>query len=68
MAEDRNSYTVEEFCTAERMSRSMVYKLWKEGKGPKFYWVGTVRRISPEARIGWQRQLEAEAVSFVEGA
>ena len=59
MAEDRYSYTVEEFCEVERMSRSMLYKLWKEGKGPKFYWVGTVRRISHEARIEWQRQLEA---------
>jgi len=58
MAEDRTSYTVEEFCRAERMSRSMVYKLWKEGKGPKFYWVGTVRRISHQARIEWQQARE----------
>jgi hypothetical protein len=53
------SYTILEFCKAERISRAMVYKLWAQGQGPKFYWVGTVRRISPEARIEWQRQLEA---------
>ena len=52
------SYTVDEFCRAERMSRSMVYKLWKQGKGPK-YWVGNVRRITHQARIEWQRQMEA---------
>ena len=40
------SYTVDEFAASERMSRSMVYKLWKQGKGPRFYMVGTVRRIS----------------------
>ena len=37
----------------------MIYKLWSEGKGPRFYYVGTVRRISHEARLEWQRQLEA---------
>ena len=33
----------------------MVYK----GKGPRFYYVGTVRRISHDARIEWQRSMEA---------
>jgi hypothetical protein len=37
------SYTVDEFCAAERMSRSMVYKAWAEGWGPDFYWVGACR-------------------------
>ena len=53
------SYTVDEFAASERMSRSMVYKLWKQGKGPRFYMVGTVRRISHQARIDWQREREA---------
>ena len=54
------SYTVDEFAEAERMSRSMVYKLWSQGQGPRFYMVGTVRRISEEARQEWRRQLEAK--------
>ena len=53
------SYTVDEFAEAERMSRSMVYKLWSQGQGPRFYMVGTVRRITHEARLEWHRQLEA---------
>jgi hypothetical protein len=53
------SYTVDEFCAAERISRSMLYKLWKEGQGPRFYYVGNVRRITHEARLEWQRQMEA---------
>jgi hypothetical protein len=56
------SYTVDEFCEAERLSRSMIYKLWQQGQGPRFYMVGSVRRISHDARIEWQRQLEAASV------
>ena len=55
------SYTVDAFAASERMSRSMVYKLWKQGKGPRFYMVGTVRRISHQARIDWQREREADS-------
>ena len=44
---DFQSYTVKGFCAAERISRGMLYKLWSEGKGPHYYLVGTVRRISP---------------------
>ena len=59
------SYTVDEFAKAERLSRSMIYKLWSQGQGPRFYMVGSVRRISHEARIEWQGQLE-EAAAAVE--
>jgi hypothetical protein len=55
------SYTVDEFCTAERMSRSMLYKAWAEGWGPRFYLNGICRRITHEARLEWQRQREAAA-------
>jgi hypothetical protein len=57
------SYTVDEFAKAERMSRSMLYKLWAQGEGPRFYYVGSVRRITHQARIKWQRQLEKAASS-----
>ena len=55
------SYTVATFCAAEDMSRSMLYKLWSQGHGPRFYYVGTVRRITEEMRREWQRKFEAEA-------
>jgi hypothetical protein len=44
------SYTVDEFCRVERMSRSALYKQWQQGKGPRFYLVGNSRRISAQAR------------------
>ena len=40
------SYTVDEFCKTERMSRSMLYKLWSPGQGPRWYYHGKARRIS----------------------
>ena len=54
------SYTVDEFAKAERLSRSMVYKLWSEGKGPLIL----PRRICPahlpRACIEWQIAREEE--------
>jgi hypothetical protein len=55
------TYTVDEFCAAERMSRSMLYRAWAEGWGPDFYWVGVTRRITHRARLAWQAQREAVA-------
>jgi len=57
------SYTIDEFCKAERISRAMLYKLWSQCKGPRFYYVGTVRRISHEARLDWHQQCEGTAKS-----
>jgi hypothetical protein len=57
------SYTIDEFCKAERISRAFLYKLWAKGNGPRYYLVGTVRRISHQARLEWHRQLEAAAES-----
>jgi hypothetical protein len=59
------SYSVDGFAEAENISRSMVYKLWSQGKGPRFYYVGNVRRISHQARIEWQREREADVAPMV---
>jgi hypothetical protein len=55
------SYTIDSFCEAESISRSMLYKLWKQGIGPRFYRVGSGVRISHEARTEWRQAREAEA-------
>ena len=55
------SYTVDEFCAAERISRVKLYDLWKHGKGPRFYQNGRCRRITHSARLDFQRHMEAEA-------
>jgi hypothetical protein len=55
------SYTINGFCRAERISRSLLYELWRQGKGPDFYWAGVTRRITHRARLAWQREREAAA-------
>jgi hypothetical protein len=62
------TYTIDEFCEAERISRSKLYLLWGEGKGPRWFKVGSARRISHEARTEWRRARESEAAEQVAAA
>jgi hypothetical protein len=62
------SYTVDEFCKAERISRVALYGMWREGSGPRFYMNGRCRRITHAARIEWQRLMEACASNPKEAA
>ena len=48
---NEQSYTPKEFCKAERISRGLLYKLWKHGKGPRRYYIGRLPRITEEARL-----------------
>jgi hypothetical protein len=57
--EAEHSFTVDELCTVDRLSRVTLYKLWNEGRGPRFFRAGNRRRVSPEARREWHRELEA---------
>ena len=57
------SYTIDEYCAAERIARSTLYKLWASGKGPRWYYHGKARRISHHARIEYLQRLQAEANS-----
>jgi hypothetical protein len=57
------SLTVDQFCRAENISRSMLYRAWSEGWGPKFYRVGVTRRITHRARLEWQSEREAAAAA-----
>jgi hypothetical protein len=54
------SYTVDEFCAAERISRVALYDLWKQGKGPSFYMNGRRRIIPHSARLEFQQDRMAE--------
>ena len=55
------SYTVDEFCAAERISRVRLYDLWKQGRGPRFYRNGKRRIIPHSARVEYQERMMAEA-------
>jgi hypothetical protein len=60
------SMKISEFCEAERVSRSMLYKLWSQGIGPDYFEIGSTKRISPEARLAWRRAREAAAKARAE--
>ena len=61
-------YTVAEFCTAHRLSRSRIYKEWTEGTGPRVMRVGTKVLISREAAADWRRSRESESSKQDEAA
>ena len=52
-------YTVSEFCTAHKISRSKLYELWRSGIGPRAIKIGSKNLITAEAACEWRRQLEA---------
>jgi hypothetical protein len=51
-------FTVAEFCSAHRISRSTLYNLWTAGTGPTVLRVGTKILISTEAAADWRRSRE----------
>ena len=57
------SFTVDEFCKADSISRAMLYRACREGNGPRFYLNCTHRRLTADARRDWQHQREAAAIA-----
>jgi predicted DNA-binding transcriptional regulator AlpA len=53
--------TIPGWCEAHNLSRSTLYKMWREGRGPRSYKAGRSRRISHEADLEWRRQAEGAA-------
>jgi len=54
-------YNIPRFCDAHEISRTHLYKLWSEGRGPKFFRLGDERRITVEAAAEWRAAMMAEA-------
>lgn len=57
---DPATYTVASFCEAHNISRSYLYLLWTEGRGPRRTKVGRRTLISGEAAAEWRRRMEVE--------
>ena len=53
--------SIDEFCAANRISRSMYYKLRSQGRAPREMKIGSRTIISNEAEFDWHRQMEAAA-------
>jgi hypothetical protein len=59
--EEIAAYTIDEFCRAHRVGRATLYELWKRGIGPRYFLVGSHRRISVEAAADYRAAREAAA-------
>lgn len=54
----RPLYSVTEFCEAHRISRSLLYRLLKNGTGPRILKLGNRTLISAEAAADWRKAME----------
>jgi len=52
-------YTITEFCSAHKISRSKLYQLWRAGTGPRSVKIGSRNLITAEAACAWRQQLES---------
>lgn len=59
----RQAFSVDEFCSAFRISRASFYNLLKAGRGPRTFKVGQRTLVSVAAASEWRSRLEAEADS-----
>ena len=53
------AYDIKRFCDANCIGRSLLYKLWKQGRGPRYFLAGTERRITVEAAAEWRAAMQA---------
>lgn len=65
---DPATYTVTTFCEEHNISRSYLYRLWTEGRGPRRTKLGRRTLISREAAADWRRRMEAETMDSEGGA
>lgn len=65
----RNSFSVNEFCFQENISRSMFYKICKLGLGPKILKVGSRTLITEQSAAEWRKKMEQQpAEGYKHGA
>lgn len=51
-------FDIPSFCSAHKISRSLFYKLLKEGAGPRLMKLGRRTLITLEAAADWRREME----------
>lgn len=55
------SFSVKQLCSLVGISRATLYQAWRDGKGPKSFYVGKRRLITHSSVNEWLTQLEKEA-------
>ena len=49
--------SIPQFCEDIGISKAFFYKLKAQGKAPKIVKLGSLSKITPEARLEWRQQL-----------
>jgi hypothetical protein len=58
LADDVDSFTLDDWCRRNGISRSMFYVLKEQGKAPATFNIGRRVMVSKEANRAWRRQRE----------
>jgi predicted DNA-binding transcriptional regulator AlpA len=59
-------YTISEFCTAHRISRSLFYQLLRQGRGPRITRIGARVLIARLAADEWRQRIAQESTGHGE--
>lgn len=54
-----HAQSVKDFCHANGISRSLFYKLQRQGSGPRIMKIGRRTLVSGESADAWRRKMEA---------
>jgi hypothetical protein len=60
--------SVSQFCQLHGISRVLLYKLWKQGIGPRVMQVAGRTLVSRESTALWRREMEAASRQPGQGA
>jgi predicted DNA-binding transcriptional regulator AlpA len=55
---DGNTQTIAEFCKNEKISKSLFYKLRKQGLAPRIMKIGRLTRISSDSINDWRASMQ----------
>ena len=58
--------TIPQFCADHNISRTHLYALIKDGKGPRLMKLGRRTLVTAEAAADWRARMEAETSALVE--
>lgn len=59
MTTNITAQSVSDFCQSNSISRSLFYKLLRQGKGPRTIKIGRRTLISVESAAEWRKSLES---------
>jgi hypothetical protein len=60
--DERDVFSIPEFCVRHRISTALFFKMLREGRAPRVMRAGRRTLITREAAEDWRRALEAASV------